>query len=447
MEVDWSVFMKDQDQHMEERYFVIVSFDALSNRDLETLKQLPGFKRLMRDASYCTNVHSVYPSNTYPCHSSISTGMYPMNHGVVSNTLLQINQKVPDWNWTRNRIRVDTFYDAAMRKGYTTCALLWPVTGKSKITYNLPEIFPNRFWKNQVMVSLANGTPDYLIDINSRFKHLRNGRNQPELDLFVEAAAHYTMKTKRPNIMMIHFVELDAMRHKHGYDSDEAKKALLSYDQKLTGIYHMLDEEGITDKTTLFVLGDHDQIPVHTAVHLNSVFKDKGLIRTKKQKITDYDVYAHGQDGSCYIYMKNPEDEEMKAKVLGILETLKNREDFGIEEIFSREETMAFGANRKAAFMLEAKRGFFFTDDHTRPALMKLDKDAEGEDQHGKSTHGYHPDKENYQTVFFATGKGIRKNVEIQDMSLIDEGPTFARVMGVKLHDTDGRILQEILED
>ena len=432
---------------MEERYFIIVSFDALSNRDLDTLKQLPGFRRLMRDASYCTNVHSVYPSNTYPCHSSISTGMYPINHGVVSNTLLQINQKVPDWNWTRNRIKVDTFYDAAMRKGYTTCALLWPVTGKSKITYNLPEIFPNKFWKNQVMVSLANGTPGYLLDINNRFKHLRNGKRQPELDLFVEAAAHYTMKTKRPNIMMIHFVELDAMRHKYGYDSREAGKALLSYDQKLSGIYKMLDDEGILDQTTLFVLGDHDQIPVHTAVHLNSVFKDKGLIRTKNQKITDYDVYAHGQDGSCYIYMKNPEDEKMKGKILDILEALKNREDFGIEKILSREETILSGADRKAVFMLEAKRGFFFTDDHTKPALMKLDPDASGEDHHGKSTHGYHPDKENYQTVFFAAGKGIRKNVEIPSMSLIDEGPTFAHIMGTELHDTDGRILYEILED
>lgn len=432
---------------MEKRYFLIVSFDALSSRDIDTLKQLPGFKRLIRDASYCTNVRSVYPSNTYPCHTSISTGMYPINHGVVSNTLLQINQKIPDWNWTRNRIKVDTFYDAAMRKGYTTCSLLWPVTGKSEITYNLPEIFPNKFWKNQVMVSLANGTPRYLIDIERRFRHLRNGTKQPELDLFVEAAAHYTMKTKRPNVMMIHFVELDAMRHKFGYDSPEANKALLSYDQKLSGIYRMLEDEGILDKTTLFVLGDHDQIPVHTAVHLNSIFKDKGFIRTKNQRIIDYDVYAHGQDGSCYIYLSNPEDEKIKGNILEILETLKNREDFGIEKIFSKEEIITSGADRKAVFMLEARRGFFFTDDHTKPALMKLDPDANGEEHHGKSTHGYHPDKENYQTVFFAAGKGILKNVEIPAMSLVDEGPTFAYVMGTKLHDTDGRILHEILED
>src|SRR5690554_4439893 len=160
---------------MQERYFIIISFDALSNRDLKVLEPLPGFSRLMKDASFSRKVFSVYPSNTYPCHTSISTGMYPMNHGVTSNTLLEVNRRSPDWNWTRDRIKVDTFYDAAMRKGYTTCALLWPVTGKSDITYNLPERFANHLWETQVGVSLANGTPGYLLDIERRFRHLRNG--------------------------------------------------------------------------------------------------------------------------------------------------------------------------------------------------------------------------------------------------------------------------------
>ncbi len=432
---------------MQERYFVIISFDALSNRDLPVLMHLPGFRRLMKDASFSKKVFSVYPSNTYPCHSSISTGMYPMNHGVTSNTLLQINRKNPDWNWTRDKIKVDTFYDAAMRKGYTTCALLWPVTGKSRITYNLPERFANRPWETQVGVALTNGTPGYLLDINRRFKHLRNGKNQPELDQFVEACAHYTLSTKKPNVTMIHFVELDAMRHKYGYDSKEAYNALLSYDQKLSALFKLLDQEEMMDKTTLFVLGDHDQIPVHTAMHMNSILKDKGLIQTHGQKITDYDAYAEGLDGSCYIHLKNPQDEKLKQRVYDILSRLKEREDFGIEEIYTKEQILSFGANKKATFMLEAKRGFFFTDDHTKPAQVKLDHNMEGSDHHGKSTHGYHPEKEEYQTVFFATGKGIKKNVEIPYMRLIDEGPTFSYLMGTKLHDTDGRILHEIIEE
>lgn len=401
----------------------------------------------METASYSDHVYSVYPSITYPCHTSISTGMYPMNHGVVSNTLLQLNRKSPDWNWERDKIKADTFYDAAMRNGLTTAALLWPVTAKSKITYNMPEIFANRPWQNQVMVSLANGSPTYQIKLNQKFGYLRKGIRQPYLDNFVEASAHYTIKAKRPNVIMMHFVELDSMRHNYGYHSKEANNALLSYDAKLFNMMKLLEDEGIMDKTTLFVLGDHDQIPVFKAMHLNSVFKAKGLIQTSNQKITNYDAYVKSEDGSAYIYLKNPKDMVMLEKVKTILQDLKERTDFGLEEIYTKEEATNFGANRNCSFMLEAKRGFIFEDSHTSPALMDLSETKKKDGSYGKSAHGFSPFKEDYQTVFFATGKGIKKNIHIETMRLIDEGPTFAHLMGTKLHDTDGRILHEIIEN
>ena len=432
---------------MIERYFVIISFDALGKSDLNVLKSLPGFSKLMQTASYSDHVYSVYPSLTYPCHTSISTGMFPMNHGVVSNTLLQMNRKNPDWNWERNKIKADTFYDAAMRNGLTTAAVLWPVTGKSKITYNLPEIFPNRPWQNQIMVSLMNGSPKYLLELNRKFGYLRKGIREPWLDNFVEASAHHTIKKKRPNVIMIHFVELDAMRHNFGYHSKEANQSLLSYDDKLFNMMKLLEDEGIMDKTTLFVLGDHDQIPVQKAIHLNAVFKAKGLIQTTKQKITGYDAYVKSEDGSAYVYLKNPKDTLMLEKVKTLLQALKERTDFGLEEIYSNEEAIEFGADRNCSFLLEAKRGFIFEDSHIKPALMELSEDKKKDGSFGKSAHGFSPFKEDYQTAFFAIGKGIKKNIHLESMRLIDEGPTFAHLMGTRLNETDGRILYEIIDN
>lgn len=432
---------------MNDRHFIIVSFDALSSRDLQNIDHLPGFKRLMESSSYCLNVSSVYPSLTYPCHTSISTGMYPANHGVESNTLLQVNRSSPDWNWTRDRIRTDTFYDAALRKGYTVCSLLWPVAGKSNITWNLPEVFANRPWQHQIPVTLRNGTPAFLLDINRRFGHLRNGIRQPQLDLFVEASAHYTLKTKKPAVLMMHFVELDAMRHTYGYDSPEAQTALRSYDEKLQHLFQVMEEEHLLENTTLFVLGDHDQIPVHTAIHMNSIFKDKGYLTAKNGKIKDYEVYCQSLDGSAYIFFGNHVSEERKTEIQSLLLNLRDRKDFGIEAVYDKAETQALGASRCADFMLEAKRGFYFHDAHNKPALVKRAENALGTDHHGRSTHGFDPRKENYQTVFFASGKGIRTGVMLEKMSLVDEGPTFAHAMGTVLHDTDGRILHELFEE
>ena len=61
-------------------------------------------------------------------------------------------------------------------------------------------------------------------------------------------------------------------------------------------------------------------------------------------------------------------------------------------------------------------------------------------------THGYSPFKEDYTTIFMASGKGIKKGAVIEKMSLIDEGPTMARLMGLGLKEADGRVIYEILD-
>ena len=115
-------------------------------------------------------VDSVYPSITYPAHTTIVTGRYPCHHGVVNNTKIQPGRKSPDWYWQRKYIRGTTLYDEARSKGMTTAALLWPVTAKAKITYNVPEIFANRPWTNQILTSLANGTPMYQFRLNQKIR-------------------------------------------------------------------------------------------------------------------------------------------------------------------------------------------------------------------------------------------------------------------------------------
>jgi Uncharacterized proteins of the AP superfamily len=98
------------------KYLYVISFDGLSSLDFEYISSLPNFKRFLAEASYCKNVYSVYPSLTYPAHTTIVTGKYPRNHGIVNNTLLQPYRKSPDWYWSRKYIKGDTIYDLAIKK-------------------------------------------------------------------------------------------------------------------------------------------------------------------------------------------------------------------------------------------------------------------------------------------------------------------------------------------
>ena len=134
---------------------IILSFDGLSTKDLDYVATLPGFKRFLDEASGSKHVMSVYPSITYAAHASIITGCYPKRHGIVDNTKVEPQRyESPDWYWYQKDLQVPTLYDVAHQNNYQVAALLWPTTGRSKIAYNMPEIFSNRKWTSQIMVSI-----------------------------------------------------------------------------------------------------------------------------------------------------------------------------------------------------------------------------------------------------------------------------------------------------
>lgn len=427
---------------------IVISLDCLSALDYPLIKTLPNFQRIFKKGSFVRNVETIYPSLTYPCHCTIVTGKYPKNHGVVNNTLLQPGVSSPDWNWYRKAIRGTTLYDEASKIGLTTAALLWPVTGRAKnIQYNLPEIFPNRPWQNQIMVSLLNGTPTYQWELNRFFSHVRNGLNQPELDDFVLESTIYTIKKKEPNLMLIHFVDLDSMRHQHGVFSKQATEAIIRHDKRLGRILDVLEEKGTLEETTIIVLGDHGALDEQKAISLNVLFHEQQLIDCNNQgKIIDWKAYCKSCDGSAYIYLKDPDDLVTKERVSRLLNQLMVDGEKGIEQVLSSEEAVEMGADPSCAFMIEAKYGYYFIEDYLGEYMQEIT--SENRSFHSKFTlacHGYSPKKADYTTFFLASGKGIHENVEVPYMHLVDIGPTLARLLGLNLGEVDGRIMDELI--
>ncbi len=423
---------------------IILSLDAVGSEDLGFLKTLPNFKLLFENAAVCEKVESVYPSITYPAHTSIITGKKPVNHGVVNNTLIQPGREKPDWMWQRKYVKGTTLYDEAMKKGYKTAALLWPVTAKSKIHYNLPEVLANRPWQNQVIVSALNGTMFYELALQKRFGHLRDGVRQPALDNFVHQSALYTIETYRPDMMLIHYTDVDTNRHIYGVHHEKVIQALRRHDERLGEIIHALEKTGDMEKTTLVVLGDHYQKDVERVVYWNYLLLEQGFLKTKGKKIVDYQFLAKNCDGSCYIYAnarKKP-DKETYEKLTALLEKCKKEEIYGIERIFTGREAGKKGADKSCVYLIEAKQGVYYLDEFE--VLTAKVKDVKKGRM--KGTHGYLPDGEGYQTFFLAKGYGIKEGARVPHMCLWDEGVTLAKLLGVNLGKVDGRVIEEFLK-
>ncbi len=422
---------------------IIMSLDAVGTKDMEYMKTLPNFRAFMKRAAGCEEVLSVYPSITYPAHTSIVTGRYPASHGIVNNLQVQPDREPSDWFWQRKYIKGTTLFDEAVKKGYKTAALLWPVMGKAKIRYNLPEVLPNRSWQNQILVSMLNGTVLYELALQRKFGHLRDGIKQPQLDNFVHTSMLYTMRKYRPDLMLVHFTDVDTNRHLYGVNSKEAKMALERHDKRLGELLDLLRELGLVEKTNLVLLGDHYQQDVKEAIYPNYILKEKGYLHIENNKILDWRVLARDCDGSCYIYSKDGESQE---EIYEMLQDMKSSPESGIARIFTREEAEALGADPDCAFMLEAEDGYYFQN-----GWKTYRKKAGASDHHASfqthaATHGYLPDKEGYTTFFMGAGPDFVPGARVNRMSLVDEGATLARVLNVDLGDIDGKIIKDLLQ-
>ncbi|GHH96862.1 alkaline phosphatase family protein [Neobacillus kokaensis] len=428
-------------------HLIIISFDCLSALDLPILKDLPHFQFILKNGAHVENVQTVYPSVTYACHTSIVTGNYPKRHGVINNTLLQPSRESPDWNWYRDEISGTTLYDEVKKAGMTTAALLWPVTAKANIDYNMPEIFANRPWQNQILVSLMNGTPSFQWELNQLFGHIRNRLNQPQLDDFVLESTVHTIKTRKPNLLMVHFTDLDTQRHKHGFSSDEAIAAIRRHDDRLGKILKSLEDGGIYENSTIVLLGDHSALDENKAIKPNVLLLQQNLITTSPNgRVKSWKAYCKSCDGSAYIYLKDSYDTASLTKVKQVLDSLINDSNSGIESYLTGAQAAEKGADGSCAFMLEAHRGYYFLEDIKGEYIQTITvDDVKADSKYTLATHGYSPEKENYGTILMAAGNGINP-VTLPFCRLIDEGPTFARLLGVSLGETDGKVLKALLK-
>jgi predicted AlkP superfamily pyrophosphatase or phosphodiesterase len=420
-------------------YVVVVSVDALNAKDFDTIKELPNFKKLIENGSYAREVVGVYPSLTYPSHTSIITGTYPDKHGIVNNKRNEIGVKSPTWYWYSKDIKVPTVYELAKKKNLTVGALAWPVTAGADIDYNYPEIWTTKLEQDETELIAQNGTPDFVRYIRSRFGKKLKERQQPELDNFITDSAVYLIKSKKTDLTLIHLGELDSKRHGYGADASIVKEILKKQDERLGRIINASKEAATYDSTTFIILGDHGFIDIDKKVNLNVAFKNEGLITTDKEdSITNWEAVVDACDGSAYIYLRDKNDTNLKNRVEAVLAQYKNQNEYGIEDIYSKTDIEKFRTNPEADYMLEAKKGFFFSNEWQGQAIVEKSK--------ALGTHGFSPYKPDYNTFLLISGARAKKGVVLPKANLVDEGPTMARLLNLKMDNVDGRVLTELVK-
>lgn len=426
---------------------VVLSADALVSEDLDTLKRLPNTRRYLLGGSQITRVRSVYPTITYPCHTTMVTGVYPDRHGVEGNLIFSVQDRPLPWKWFHDAARAPDLFTAAKKAGRSTAAVFWPVTG------NHPDIdfLIDEYWtqgpEDAIDEAFArSGSRGAALEIVRQRQGMLQGheREHPVCDEFVIACACDLLERCAPDLMMIHPANIDGARHQHGLFNERVTQQVIATDRYIGLLGAAMERAGVLEDTNFFLVSDHGQMDIRRIVNLNVLLAEAGLIQLDDSgRIVSWQAYCLSGGMSALIYLRDPADGAARAQVARLLEELAAREDCGVSQFFSAEQ--ARREHRLAgdfAFVLETDGCTSFGDSPVRPLMRTFDS---ADYRFGQATHGYLPEK-GPQPVLLAKGPDIAPGVTLETGRLVDEAPTFAHLLGADLPgDIDGRVIREIL--
>ena len=101
----------------------------------------PNMQQMARDGAHAEGVRGVFPTVTYPSHTTIVTGALPARHGIHYNRPFEPEGQTGEWYWFEASIQVDTLWDAVRAAGKQSAAISWPVTVGAPVDRLVPETY------------------------------------------------------------------------------------------------------------------------------------------------------------------------------------------------------------------------------------------------------------------------------------------------------------------
>ncbi|MBO4409731.1 MAG: alkaline phosphatase family protein [Spirochaetales bacterium] len=427
-----------------DRHLVVVSFDAMVYEDLDLLKGGPAFSRFFEDGSRVNRIRTVYPSLTYPAHTSMLTGCRCGKHGIVNNEPCEVGNLKSDWYWFHDPVKVSDIHDAAKKAGLVTASVFWPVTGGHKgIDHLVAEYWAQGKDDTLEKAYKRAGTSDEMFEsvVRPVEKVMSSWDPLTSDDAKVQMACQ-TIRLYRPNLLTVHLGQIDSFRHRNGVFNDRVGEGVAQSERYMQQIFDACKEAGVYDETDFVVCSDHGQINYTRKMNLNALFVRAGFVKTGPDgEIKSWKAWAKGANFSAQVYLKDPKDEALRKKVYNMLTRCRRDGSMGIGTVLTaRQAEEAYGLYGDFSFVVESDETTLFSSDWKEPLFVP----CTAEKGYGKASHGHEPSV-GPQPVFMGVGPSFRKGVVLPQGSIIDEAPTYAAILGLELPDAEGKAMKGLL--
>ena len=340
----------------------------------------PNIEKFYNDGIRAMSLQPCFPSKTFPNHYSIITGMYPENHGIISNYFKDIKRnqvyRLGDSAQVRNSewYLGEAFWETAERNRIKTASYFWPGS-EVHLSYRHPSYF----------MEYNQQTP-----YKDRVDGVINWLKLP--------------KEKRPHFITLYFEDTDNTGHDFGPDSKEVNESIVRLDNIVKYLDESLKSINFRDSINIIIVSDH------------------GMTSTPKEKIINIESIV--PDFGCKFIEPGP---VMKIecdinKIEAVYQKL-NQNDY---RVFRREDVPDYFHYSKNPFIspiiIVADLGYSLVDNRTmKRSVEKWSLGNHGFDNHASDMHG----------IFVANGSMFRKNYKTGSVLNIDIYPLLCKIFDI----------------
>jgi predicted AlkP superfamily pyrophosphatase or phosphodiesterase len=400
--------------------------------------RIPYLRGLVSQGAYAEGVVGVWPTVTYPSHTTLVTGVAPAQHGILDNLEFDPQHHFDDsWFWYAAQIRVPTLWQAAHEAGLATASIGWPVTvGATGIDYLIPE-----YWRTSGPTENLNPSERYLIEalslpvgmltqLQSSLGPYMNG-NDTTLhgDEVKTRFAIDILRKRKPGFMTLHLSSLDAAEHGSGAFSSEANQDLEAIDGMLSRL--AAAALAANPATIVAVVSDHGFTALTHKVNLYVPLLRSGWITRapdsegKAPKIESWKAQPWLAGGMAAIMLHDPGDRDTERAVGELLRSLAAEPANGIAHVADHAEIERLGGFPGAAYLVVFKSGYYAGGNWTGDLVT----DMPG----GHGGHGFSPEFADMRASLFVTGAGIAHHRDLGIIDMRQIAPTMAQLLGVSL--------------
>ena len=390
-----------------ERPLIMISLDAISDIDINYLLTLPNFRKLASWGLLHRKVDSLFISNTYPVHTSISTGVLPSEHGLFDNVIYDPFKDSETWRAHRKLIKVKTLPERAYEKGLVSCAMMYPCTPGEKIRYHLAEVPGTESMLYRGFKFVHYSSTFRLCPKFFRYMKKCKSFNYFGIDTFIAFTARDLIANEKADFYMLHLQDTDHQKHHTGIDSEITKKSI-EYDDKLLGTIL----EGIEDAERkaggdpskgishfdILIFSDHAGFNIKENIKPNDLLKEAG--------ISFHTAWFQTVNGACFLHESSSMPKEERASLDKFLQDFENMP--GVKRRLTDDELRDSGAIA-AGF----SKGFTPVPGYTFGAMKK-------------GQHGYTLDNDDYKIFYLEIGPGLisddKKGTETEGGCILEVG-------------------------